>query len=464
MSSPARQPVEQGAESERLERFPWVIFWAALLLRLAVMTLGHFYRIVPYEDHFKFGFEMGRIARSLATGQGYANPFDHPSGPTAWVTPLYPLIMAGVFRLFGVYTALSAWVILAFNCVCSALTTWTTWEIASRCFKRRVAAWSAWLWALYPAAMQYSVKWVWEMSLTAFLFSCVLVLALHMRNVGGGPPDAADPATTRRWAVFGLLWGWITLSSASIAVFLPFCTVWILRGTPRISRQLPRVLLAAALCLACLVPWMVRNARVFHQFVPMRTNFGAELAMGNDPFLEGTVVGSPVALPQEEAFYDQVGELEYSRIRGREAIARIRRDPAAFFKLTLRRFYFFWADVPHATRNGEGWTEYVRSLNFQFASITGVLGLIVALRRKVPAAPLFAMAFAVIPFVYYFVFVQARFRHPLEPLITILTVHLFQSAEKSWRVQFFGYPCRFLSGITAHSPSDSIPKGRLTRL
>ena len=40
------------------------------------------------------------------------------------------------------------------------------------------------------------------------------------------------------------------------------------------------------------------------------------------------------------------------------------------------------------------------------------------------------MAFAVIPFVYYFVFVQARFRHPLEPLIAILGVYLFQSADK----------------------------------
>ena len=47
------------------------------------------------------------------------------------------------------------------------------------------------------------------------------------------------------------------------------------------------------------------------------------------------------------------------------------------------------------------------------------------------------MAFVVIPFVYHFVFVQARFRHPLEPLITILGVYLFQSAEKSWRVRGF---------------------------
>jgi hypothetical protein len=59
------------------------------------------------------------------------------------------------------------------------------------------------------------------------------------------------------------------------------------------------------------------------------------------------------------------------------------------------------------------------------------------MRRRVPAAWLFAMAFISIPFLYYFTFAEARFRHPLEPLITILGVYLFQSAEKSWQVRWF---------------------------
>ena len=417
--------------------FPWTIFWIALAIRLAALTVGHFYRIAPYEDHFKFGWEMGRIARSLATGQGYANPFDHFSGPTAWVTPLYPLILAGVFKLFGVYSALSAWVILAFDSLLNALMVGTTWEIAARCFNRKVALWSAWIWALYPAAMQFAVKWVWEITLTTFLFSWILVLALRMRNIGEAPQDAENAASFRRWAMFGLLWGLITLSSASIAIFLPFCAFWILAGTPGWRRQIPRVAVAAVLCVGCLVPWMVRNSIVFHRFIPMRTNFGAEFEMGNNPYLEGTVIGSPVALAYQEARLDRMGEVQYSKMQGRKAMERIRRDPGTFLALTVRRFYYFWADVPHAANRGKEWTEYLRGLNFQFASLVGVLGLVLAVRRRVPGAVLFAMAFAVIPFVYYFVFVQARFRHPLEPLIVILGVYLFQSAEKSWRVRGF---------------------------
>jgi hypothetical protein len=62
------------------------------------------------------------------------------------------------------------------------------------------------------------------------------------------------------------------------------------------------------------------------------------------------------------------------------------------------------------------------------------MGLALALWRKAPAAGLFAWAFLLLPLVYYCVTVHARFRHPLEPLMVILGVYLFQSAEpRGWR-------------------------------
>jgi len=40
-----------------------------------------------------------------------------------------------------------------------------------------------------------------------------------------------------------------------------------------------------------------------------------------------------------------------------------------------------------------------------------------------------------LPFTYYFVNVQSRFRHPLEPLIAIFSVYLFQSATRSRKLK-----------------------------
>src|SRR5438067_6248927 len=96
-------------------RRPSTMVLLALLLRLAVITIGQTYRVNPRQDHFGFGWETGRIARSIAEGQGFSSPFHGTTGPTAWVAPLYPYFVAGVFLIFGVYTATSAWILLAVN-------------------------------------------------------------------------------------------------------------------------------------------------------------------------------------------------------------------------------------------------------------------------------------------------------------------------------------------------------------
>src|SRR3984893_17537746 len=92
-----------------IQRRPWThsiffIVLSALLLRLAVITIGHTYRITPRRDHFQFGWEMGRLARSIATGHGFSSPTDLPSGASAWAPPLYPYILAADFKLLGVYS------------------------------------------------------------------------------------------------------------------------------------------------------------------------------------------------------------------------------------------------------------------------------------------------------------------------------------------------------------------------
>jgi 4-amino-4-deoxy-L-arabinose transferase-like glycosyltransferase len=391
-------------------------------VRVLYLTLAHTYRFRPYDDHMLFGEEMGRIARALATGYGFSDPFRGHTGPTAWVGPLFPFLLGGVFKLFGVFSPLSAWVILTLNSLFSALTTLTIWEIGARCFNLKVAVWSAWIWALYPAAMQYAVRWVWDTSLTTFLFSCVLVMALRLRQ-------AETPGS---WASFGVLWGLTGLSNPALLIFLPACGLWVLAGSPK--RQLSGVLLAAVLFAACLGPWTVRNWLVFHHFVPARGNFGAELYLGNGPGATGLLMeyDHPIQAPDQLRLYTAMGEIAYSQMRGERAMTSMRTNPDRFVKNTLKRVFFFWAGVPHPVSRTE-WVEYARSLNFIFGSVCGLLGLALALQRRAPAAWLFASAFLLLPLVYYAVAAHARFRHPLEPLIVILGVYLFQSAELTKR-------------------------------
>jgi 4-amino-4-deoxy-L-arabinose transferase-like glycosyltransferase len=411
-------------------RAPRLIFWAAFLIRVLTITLAHTYRIRPFQDHFQFGWEMGRVARALATGYGYADPFVGHTGPTAWVPPLYPLLIAGVFKIAGVYSALSAWILLAINSVFSAAIIPAIYEIAARCYNRKVALWSAWLWALYPAALQYAVHWIWEMSLTAMLFSFVLVLALRMRGIGGAQ-DGGDGQTLRRWALFGVLWGLIALSNSGLLLFLPACGVWILAGAPRKRSALVRAAVGSIMFFAVIAPWIYRNWTVFHAFIPMRSNLGAEFYAGSGPGSNGFPFVATLPLVErdpEVVLYKQMGEMVWVQQQGSKAKAYIAAHPAHYALITLKRIYFYWVSVPHPDERSP-WGEFFRELNYCFLSITGILGLLLSLKNRVPAAWLFAWAFLLLPLTYYFVTVNARFRHPLEPLIAILTVYLFQSAR-----------------------------------
>ncbi|MEY2411825.1 MAG: hypothetical protein QOD84_431, partial [Acidobacteriaceae bacterium] len=60
----------------------------AFVLRFAYILIAHTYalhtRHAPgMDNNFSFGWEMGRVGRSLAAGEGFASPFNSPSGITA---------------------------------------------------------------------------------------------------------------------------------------------------------------------------------------------------------------------------------------------------------------------------------------------------------------------------------------------------------------------------------------------
>src|SRR5882672_752144 len=252
--SPAAKNAAHNVQRQSWTHSIFFIILIAFLLRLAVITIGHTYRITPRRDHFQFGWEMGRIARSIAMGQGFGSPTDLPTGPSAWAPPVYPYILAGIFKLFGIYSNLSAWVVLAFNSIFSALTCFTLYRIAEKIYGVAVARATAWTWALFPYAIYYPVRVVWEMSLSAFLLSLALLLTLRMADA---------PPRPRAWIEFGLLWGLLALTNTAVLSLLPSCLLYLLW---RLSRA-PRQFIGFAMCMlaAGLVvsPWLVRNYAVF---------------------------------------------------------------------------------------------------------------------------------------------------------------------------------------------------------
>jgi 4-amino-4-deoxy-L-arabinose transferase-like glycosyltransferase len=393
----------------------------AFVLRIGLILISHTYKFKPVNDNFSFGFEMGRIGRSLAQGQGFANPFNETTGPTAWEPPLYPFLIAEVFKSFGVYTQGSAFILLAVNSLFSALTCIPMFLIARQCFGETVAVWSGWLWAVLPNVMYWCTRWVWETSLAALLLALIFWLTLDMERREGLTP----------WLQFGVLWGMAALTNPTLLSFLPASGIWVWHHRWKHGkRSLGGIVLASGLFVLCVTPWLVRNYRTFGQFVFLRSNFGAELRIGNGPLADGTWLEylHPTQNVYEMQRYRKMGEIAYVRTRKREAFGFIRADYPRFALLCLKRFIYYWAGRPKVSEIAV--LAPFNNSAFLASSVLAIWGLGRALRKHVPGSWLFFWLILLYPAIYYVVFPHPRYRHPIEPELGILMVYVISQAER----------------------------------
>ena len=399
---------------------PWWIAGTALIVRLVWIVVGHTYRFKTIDNNFSFGWEMGRIGSAIASGHGFSNPFGPPTGPTAWEPPLYPYFISGVFRVFGIYSRASAVVVLAANSICSALTCVPIFLIARRMFSERVGIISAWAWALLPNVIFWCTRAVWETSLSALLLSVIIWLTLTLEDRDGWAP----------WFAFGLLWGVIALNGTSLLAFLPAAGLWAwYRRAKQQKKSFGGVVLASLVFFACIAPWLIRNYKTLGQFIFIRDNFGAELRLGNGDGANGTLMLhlDPMHDPSAMRQFEEMGELPYIAMRKQQALAYIKSDYLRYAELCVKRFVYFWAGAP---RDAVWWLSEAKNLLYLASSVLALWGLVRALRLGKPGAWLLFWLVVLYPALYYAVYALPRYRHPIEPVMTILIAFLLTEAGK----------------------------------
>lgn len=407
---------------------PKSVLWLVILsfgLQVASIGVARQYRTRPGEDHFAFGWEMGRVARSIALGHGFSNPYGDNTGPTAWEPPLYPYLMAGVFRIFGIYTYASAWVLLSINSLFSALTCLPIYRIAGKTFGEPVALSSAWTWALLPYVWYWSIHWIWDTTFTPLVLSLIFLVALELEEWQG-------PQAWQGWLMFGALWGIGALANPSMLAFLPFCGLWI--WWRRHQSRLPSIggiALSSLVFFAVLSPWLIRNYEVFGRLVFVRDDFGLQFRLGNSKGAEGMLMAylQPNLNKLEFEKFQRMGELAYAADCQRLAFEWVRENPARFAIVSLKRFFYYWNGVPRPSDSRAPW-DFRNSL-FLASSVLCLWGLLRAVRQKRRGAWLFAGLVLTYPTTYYFVFPHARYRHPIEPELLILAVFLISEARRN---------------------------------
>jgi 4-amino-4-deoxy-L-arabinose transferase-like glycosyltransferase len=407
--------------TEQLQEKGWLrqllpVFAVALAIRMVVVVLG--YRDLPDADKFyeQFGWEMGWIARALASGHGFSSPYWPWSGPTAMQPPLYPFLLSLVFRLFGIYSLTSAFVILAINSILSTLMCIPVYFSAKYALGERSARISAWVWALYPFAIYFSAGRVWEYALTGLLFTTSFCIAQRIHKATSG----------WAWLGWGALAGITALSNPSTLATLPFLLgIALYQAHMTGKKWAAKGALTLLAAVAVLTPWTLRNLRAVGILCPVRDNFWLEFYddNGGDASLDPSFA-HPSSNPDEMRKWLAMGEPAFLAEKRTLALESLRRHPDFFIRKTLRRIVYYWTGFWSLSAKELSEQPYEPANIFQVCVITLLMsfGIRNLWSRSRDACLPYLALICVFPLTYYLTHPLMDYRQPIEPAVIVLAV------------------------------------------
>ena len=249
-------------------RYFTLIFLLSLAIRVIQLDQVNRKYLVPTNNR-----ELGAIAFSLLKTGEFADTFIIPTGPTAHLPPIPPLISSLIYRAFGLTSEagyVSALLIIVTASVLYAMLPWFSERLgtgrAAGVIGGLVGAFSGLvgsIWDKLPGHGEY---------LTGLIMGLVLVTFL------------------RRWRPQNGSWcGSLLLGVAAGAAFhlqpalLPVvlgCMLFELGWLIKPRKWALVGMIALGILLACL-PWGWRNYKAFDAVFFIRSNMGLELRMGN---------------------------------------------------------------------------------------------------------------------------------------------------------------------------------------
>jgi hypothetical protein len=394
--------------------------------------------VVPFQQ------ETGNIAFALAEGKGFSNVFRTETGPTAWLAPVYPLMVAAIFKVFGVFTARAFFACAALNILFSSAACVPIYFVGKQIGGLGVGAGAAWLWAVFPSGVMMPFEWIWDTSLSALLAVLLLWATLEL----------AETEKWLEWGAYGVLWGLTLMTNPALGTLLPFLLGWVaLRGRGENRARWKRAGLALGLAILCCVPWTIRNYVAFHRFIPVRSNLSFELWLGNNDIFDEHARGGrkSITRTEEARRYAQLGETGYMAEKWELATSFMKTHPGLELRLAGRKFVSFWMGTEAPIRNfleTDSWL--IRGILLSsFLTAVGALGGVVVLWRgekritqrrrdrrdgaesventdeteEMARQAVFPLAvFPVIfPCLYYLTHADLRYRHPIDPVVLLLT-------------------------------------------
>jgi hypothetical protein len=391
----------------------------ALAIRLAVVPFVYDEWMEPYfVDHLGAGQCLAgaagrpRLRQSVPLQSAFG---DHAAGLSA--------DCGRNLQIFGIHTTASILAALSFNCLLLGAGLHSGLPDGAAQLRPARGPVGGLGWAFSPYGIYFSAEWAWS---THLLLLCLCWMLYLAQDLERSPKLAL-------WAGFGLLAGFAGLTEPSILILVPFLlalAAWRLASVGK--RWFLPGLVASLTLAAALSPWMIRNAVVFHRFIPMRDSMGLELWLGNNGYSRHWINADhhPNHDPKELAAYN-AGELPYMAHKAQQARDYIHAHPSWYAWMCARRALYLWTGYWSFDRSYLA-EEPLDPPNVAVAStltLLGLLGIILAWKQHRFEAIRYGGVLFLFPLMYYFTHPQAYHMRPLDPLIVILGCY----AIVSWR-------------------------------
>jgi len=382
--------------------------------------------VVPFQN------ETANIASSLALGKGFGSVFRQETGPTAWLTPVYPVLVAAIFRVFGIFSVGSFFAIVFMNSAFSAAACVPIFLVGKRLHGIGVGSAAAWLWAVFPNAVVVPFEWVWDTSLSALLGATLLWATV----------EVVESRRWSDWCTYGVLWGLALLTNPALASVLPFLLGWAMYRAGREGHlKIARPVLTLGIAVLCCLPWTIRNYVDFHRIIPLRSNFAFELWLGNNDIFDPDARNGKQRITRYEEVrrYSKLGENAFMDEKWRIATEFIGSHPALEMRLTGRRVVAMWLGTEHPLKDFLETDSRLAEVVFvaNLLAVLGALGGIAVLFWKRSAWAFPAAVFPVVfPAVYYVTHASLRYRHAIDPVLLLLAAIALQAlvqAAGGWK-------------------------------
>jgi hypothetical protein len=356
------------------------------------------------------GAETLHVARAIATTGHFADPFGSVqahSGYTAHLAPVYPVLLALLFRGVG-YGLASLTLLWAVNLVFLALQISVLPHISMRLGLGALPGiFGALLAILLP---HYTVDFVWESLLVGMELA---ILCLFTNKILDGPHSA------RKAALLGVFWGIAALTNPVTVLVL---AAWVLAFSFSQQPKVRRATIAGSatiVVVAVLVcaPWIIRNKVRIGGLFFIRDNLGLELSVSNNDCASATLLKNfdsgcqnivhPIRNSEITTQIAGMGEYQFNNLQLRQALTWIAGHPKRFAWLTAQRFALFWFPV-------KGLAPFRRYPPIVWiTTLFSFFGLIRLWQRNRRAAWVLGGAVLMYPLIYYVVQFEPRYRDPV---------------------------------------------------